>query len=315
MPRSRRQKERQAHYCLLVNTASTRYSAAAIKKLTDRIRSEGKYFSVLEPDSALAMAEEAEKVAGLAPGGQKALPQFISRRGKVTALVACGGDGTVNLVARAAARAGLPVGILPLGRYNNFARSVLSSLDREQAASAILGRKYTKVDYAVAAGLPVFGSLGLGFVPELARALEGRKPPRLAWGWGQLGSKTAESTDRRAYTVQLDSYRFEVSSRMIMVNLQPWALGLNISPISLCDDKQLEVQFDVLESPKLLGDYLRLTSRNRYLYRSDIRQYRGRQLTISPVQDQTLYLDGELLDLPTNILEVRFADDQLRVFY
>lgn len=314
MPRSRRQKERQAHYCLLVNTAATRYSAAAVKRLTDRIRSEGKYFSVLEPETALAMAEEAEKVAGLAPGGQKALPQFISRRGKVTALIACGGDGTVNLVARAAARAGLPLGILPMGRYNNIARSILGAVDKERAIEIILNREYTKVDYAIAAGLPVFGSLGLGFVPELAKALEGRKPPRLAWGWNQLGTKVAEATERRSYSIQLDSYRFEVSSRMFMINVLPLVLGMNLSPVSLMDDKQLEAQFDVIDSPKILGNYLRLTARNRYLYRSDIRQYRGSQVTISPVQDQIMYLDGEILHLPTNILEVRFADEQLRIF-
>lgn len=298
----------------MVNTSATRYSAAAVKRLTDQIRTEGKYFSVLEPETALAMAEEAEKVAGLAPGGQKALPQFISRRGKVTALVACGGDGTVNLVARAAGRAGLPVGILPMGRYNNIARSVLGTVDKERATQAIMSRKYSKFDYAVAAGLPVFGSLALGFVPQLAKALDGRKPPRLAWGWNQLGTKVAETTDSRPFTIQLDSFRFETSSRMVTVNIHPLVLGLNFSPVSRADDKQMEVQFDVIDSPRMLGNYLRLTSRNRYLYRSEIRQYRGSQLTISPVQDQTLYLDGELLTLPTNILEVRFADEQLRFF-
>jgi diacylglycerol kinase (ATP) len=311
---SRRQKERQAHYCLLVNKSATRYTAAAVTRLTDRIRAEGKYFSVLEPETALAMAEEAEKVAGLAPGGQKALPQFISRRGKVTALVAAGGDGTFNLVARAAAKAGLPVGIFPLGRYNNIAQSILGSVEAERATQAIISRKYAKVDYAMAAGLPLFGSLGLGFVPELAKSLENRKLPRLAWGWNQLGTKVAEEVERRQYTIQLDSYRFEVSSRLVMVNLQPRTLGIGFSPVSLTDDGQMEVQFDVIDSPKVLGNYLRLTARNGYLYRSEIRQFRGRQLTISPVQDQWLYLDGELLQLPTNILEVRFANEQLRVF-
>ena len=34
-----------------------------------------------------------------------------------------GGDGTVNLVAQIALKADLPMGIIPLGRFNNIARN------------------------------------------------------------------------------------------------------------------------------------------------------------------------------------------------
>ncbi|MDA8521882.1 diacylglycerol/lipid kinase family protein [Acidovorax sp. NCPPB 4044] len=53
-------------------------------------------------------------------------------------VVACGGDGTINAVATAAWRHEVPMGVIPAGTFNYFAREQSLSLDLSQAAADIL---------------------------------------------------------------------------------------------------------------------------------------------------------------------------------
>ncbi|CAN7268621.1 diacylglycerol kinase family protein [Acidovorax sp. Leaf78] len=53
-------------------------------------------------------------------------------------VVAAGGDGTINAVAAAALRAGVPMGVLPMGTFNYFAREHGLALDPEVAVQDLL---------------------------------------------------------------------------------------------------------------------------------------------------------------------------------
>ena len=112
MKRRRYHRERHSHYCLLVNPEASSYDQALVQKLARRIRNAGARYTILEPDSPIQMLATARKAAGIGKvrGG---FPTSVHQRGKVTALVACGGDGTFNLVGRAAVQAGMPIGLLP----------------------------------------------------------------------------------------------------------------------------------------------------------------------------------------------------------
>ncbi|PJI98807.1 diacylglycerol kinase family enzyme [Acidovorax sp. 69] len=53
-------------------------------------------------------------------------------------VVAAGGDGTINAVAAAALRAGVPVGVVPMGTFNYFSREHGLALDPETAVQDLL---------------------------------------------------------------------------------------------------------------------------------------------------------------------------------
>ena len=53
-------------------------------------------------------------------------------------LVAAGGDGTINAVAAAALRAGVPMGVVPMGTFNYFSREQGLALDAEAAVLQLL---------------------------------------------------------------------------------------------------------------------------------------------------------------------------------
>lgn len=313
MKRRRYHREKHAHYCLLVNPSAGNYDQNLVNRLAKRIRKSGGRYTILEPDSPIQMLATARKAAGIGKvrGG---FPSSVHQRGKVTALVACGGDGTFNLVGRAAVQAGMPIGLLPLGLRNNIGRSLGLDSDIDSAIDKIVNRKSCKIDTGLVAGLPFFGSIGLGLIPEIADILLDKKTPRFGFGWSSLTGQAAASIDARKRVIKIDAFRFEISPHLLNVNLLPYSSGLQLSPASLIDDGQMEVLFDVADDIDHLSSFIKQVYKNKYFYGSEVRLYRGRMISFQPTSGETLYLDGELVALPTNVVEVTVGPDQLTVF-
>jgi hypothetical protein len=67
------------------------------------------------------------------------LARQMAEGGSIDAIVVGGGDGTVRTVAGALAGSDVPLGILPLGTLNHFARDVGLPLDPRHAVAVIAG--------------------------------------------------------------------------------------------------------------------------------------------------------------------------------
>jgi len=313
MTRRRHQKEKQSHVCLLVNRSATGYSRRPIDKLTRAIKKAGGYYSVFEPESAIDLLHTAQQVCGLRRW-RRTVPQQFDRRGKVTALVACGGDGTFNLVARAALEAELPAGALPMGRYNNIAHSLYGTTDADTAIGRIMRRDYRLIDCATAADQLFFGSIAMGLIPRLARELDNRKPPRFGFGWGKLGARAATEVENKKMIIKIDAFRFDVSPVVLNINLLPYSLGLPFSPASIFDDGRAEVILNFGVDSKSLSSFIGQVYNKKYVYGSEVRLFRGHTIGIQPAKGRTLYLDGELIKLPANLIEIIVGEKQLKAF-
>lgn len=98
-------------------------------------------------DIKLAFGEAANRLIFLKISlGRDQLSERIKEY-KVHQLVAAGGDGTVNLVANLCVEHGLPLGVLPVGTLNHFAKDLGLPIDLRQAADVIAEGATTRVDY------------------------------------------------------------------------------------------------------------------------------------------------------------------------
>lgn len=138
----------------------------------------------------------------------------------------------------------LPVGILPMGRFNNIAHYLYKSVDPKDAIAKIIGGDYKKTDSGMAADQPFFNAIGIGFLPELADSLKSVRTPRFGFGWSQIGSKAAAAVKIDKLVAKIDAFRFEISPVMMNVHLPPYAVGLPFASAALGDDGQAEVIFD-----------------------------------------------------------------------
>ena len=101
------------------------------------------------------------------------------------AVVAVGGDGTVSAVAGAVAGTGKPLGILPLGTLNHFAKDLGLPLELADAARALATALPRTVDVAEVNGRVFVNNSSIGVYP---RAVRTRKRLRARLGkWLAMG--------------------------------------------------------------------------------------------------------------------------------
>jgi diacylglycerol kinase family enzyme len=84
-------------------------------------------------------------------------------------MVAVGGDGTIGTAAAALADTGRPLGIVPFGTLNHFARDAGIPIDPEQAVETICAGHRRRVDLAEVNGRIFVNNSAVGLYPEMVR--------------------------------------------------------------------------------------------------------------------------------------------------
>ncbi len=91
-------------------------------------------------------------------------------------IVVAGGDGSVGCAADAATRAGVPLGVVPTGTANDFARALELPDDITEATElAATGTRTARVDLGRIAGRPFVNAASAGLSPLAAREAHGLK--------------------------------------------------------------------------------------------------------------------------------------------
>ncbi len=97
------------------------------------------------------------------PGDATRRVREAVEKGGYDAVLACGGDGTVNEVARAMCHAPIPMGIIPAGSGNGLARHIVIPVDPMRALDAVIAGQVCRCDYAMVNGREFFCTCGMGF--------------------------------------------------------------------------------------------------------------------------------------------------------
>lgn len=93
-------------------------------------------------------------------------------QGEIDALAAGGGDGTIGAVAGLLADGALPLGVLPLGTLNHFARDAGIPADMEAAVGVIARGHVAAVDVAEVNGRVFINNSSVGLYPLMVRDRE-----------------------------------------------------------------------------------------------------------------------------------------------
>lgn len=311
MKENRERRKQPAHYCLMVNKQATNYTEKLVSELISLIRSRNYNYTVVDSSSPSEMISRTEKLCG--GDLRRALPDYIRRRGKVTALVACGGDGTFNIAGRTAMNNSLPVGIYPLGRDNNIFHSLFENLSISKAGEQIFSKDKIVLRTGLVGNQPFFGSLGFGLTIELMKYLRENKRPRFGFGWSKVASKTISAVKPKSIVIKIDSFKFETDIKFLNINLLKYSAGIPIGNGSLGSDNKLEVFFDFAASDKHFRNFLKGIVSGNYVYGSEIRMFRGEKIILQPMKNEVIYVDGELIEIPSNIVEVSLSDSKLKV--
>jgi diacylglycerol kinase family enzyme len=102
------------------------------------------------------------------------LPAIVERElaAGAEAVVAGGGDGTVNAIASILAGGPTPLGVLPLGTLNHFAKVLQIPMDLDKAVDIIAKRHVTHVDVGRANDRVFVNNCSIGIYPNIVERRE-----------------------------------------------------------------------------------------------------------------------------------------------
>jgi diacylglycerol kinase family enzyme len=98
---------------------------------------------------------------------QKAAEDAVAARHRMDAVIVGGGDGTIRAVAGVLADTGIPLGILPLGTMNHFAKDAGIPVDIDGALDVIAARCVRSVDAGEVNGRIFINNSSIGVYPSL----------------------------------------------------------------------------------------------------------------------------------------------------
>jgi YegS/Rv2252/BmrU family lipid kinase len=100
----------------------------------------------------------------------------------VDCVVGGGGDGTINAVASALVRSDVPLGVLPLGTLNHFAKALGVPLSLEEAVRNVFEGERRAVDVGDVNGHVFLNNSSIGLYPRIVLAREAsKKKGRRKW--------------------------------------------------------------------------------------------------------------------------------------
>lgn len=110
-----------------------------------------------------------------------------AKTGDIDAVIVSGGDGTIRTVAGIVAGCGIPLGVVPGGTFNHFAKDLGLPLDVDAAVDVIAAGHMRAIDAAEVNGRVFINNSSVGIYPYLVIDRERRRrrglPKMLAMAW------------------------------------------------------------------------------------------------------------------------------------
>lgn len=211
----------------------------------------------------------------------------------VDVVVAVGGDGTVNEVARAIVHSNTALGIIPCGSGNGLARHLLLPLNVRKAIDIINKSEVRQLDYGIINDYPFFCTCGMGFdaFVSMKFAEAGKRGP-ITYVENVLreGLKYKPET----YTIEDDNGTLQYKAFLIScANASQYGNNAYIAPQASMSDGLMDViimePFDVFEAPQISIEMFSKTLDKN----SKIKTFRTRHLHIHRDKPGVIHYDGD----------------------
>lgn len=209
------------------------------------------------------------------------------------AVVAIGGDGTINEIARSLVHTPTALGIIPCGSGNGLARHLQIPLEPRQAIDIINDQVVETIDYGLINGIPFFCTCGVGFdaLVSLQFSKAGKRGPLT-----YIEMTLTESLKYRPemYELEMDNSTARYQAFLIACgNASQYGNNAYIAPQAALDDGLLDVTilepFTLLDVPALAYQLFHKTIDQN----SRIKTFRCQKLKIHRNKPGVVHYDGE----------------------
>ena len=236
------------------------------------------------------------------------------------AVVAVGGDGTVNEVARGLVKghglqvtgSGTALGIIPMGSGNGFARHINVPMRPQRAIEMINHSEPISVDYGLANGNLFMCTCGTGFDAVVADKFAASN---------KRGFMTyVQNTIKQVFTYQPQSYHIvgdglDVTHKAFLItfaNANQWGNDAKIAPRASIQDGQMDIM--LMSSHALLAS----ASLALRLFAGSIDDsyfmdtLRAKEVTLIREEKAPFHIDGDPVEMEKDI-QIKIVADGLKV--
>ena len=211
----------------------------------------------------------------------------------VDIVVAIGGDGTVNEVARAIVHSQTALGIIPCGSGNGLARHLMIPMNIKRAIGIINRDEIHELDYGLINGHPFFCTCGMGFDAFVSQkfAEAGKRGP-ITYVENVL--REGLKYEPETYEIQDEQGLTRAKAFLIScANASQYGNNAYIAPQASMSDGLLDViimePFDVIEAPQISIEMFNKTLDKN----SKIKTFRCKKLHIHRKQAGVIHFDGD----------------------
>ena len=225
----------------------------------------------------------------------------LAREATDDVVVAVGGDGTVNEVARGLVGSDKALGIIPCGSGDGLARHLGLSHNVDKALKTIERGEQKRMDVADVNGRMFFSVCGVGFDAVVSERFAKCGKRGLA-NYIKQGLKTWREYTPERYTIEIDGVSHETDALFITVgNSNQWGNGAKITPLADCCDGVLDItvveQFGAIALPviacKLMAGTLDRSRR--------VHCYKGKKIRIVRSAEGPAHADGDWFIAPEEL--------------
>lgn len=228
-------------------------------------------------------------------------------------IVAAGGDGTINEIACALINTGIPLGVIPLGSGNGFARHFNLPFNIKEALKLLISGTVLSVDVGYLNGRPFFCTAGIGFDAEIGYYYQdynhrGFIAYALSFAWVFSWYKSKD------YTLEIDGEKYDFKAFFITIaNISQFGYNFYVAPHA----STLDGAFDVVvvkRFPKWQASFIAIRSffgtidNSRYVWHKLAKNVK----IISPAGEKFIHIDGEA-GIQGGELEYQIKNAELRV--
>ncbi|MFN7023935.1 MAG: lipid kinase [Pseudorhizobium sp.] len=281
---------------LLVNPSSRR-GRESLPEVRRLLTSTG--ISFIEPDPEYAGTIE------------QAIEQHA---GAIDRVIVGGGDGSLNGSASGLLKTGLPLGVLPLGTANDFARTIGLPQGLTEAIEIIARGNTRRIDLGEANGHPFFNVASVGFSVDLAKSLTEEAKKRWGkFGYGIVAARLLVDSQLFTATLEHDGETEELRTLQVAVgNGRFYGGGMTVHADATATDGMLDFySLEVDHWWRLLAllPSLRKGTQGEW---KDVRAFSTKGLTLRTSKPHAVNLDGEIKT--TTPVTFRIREKAISVF-
>ncbi len=230
----------------------------------------------------------------------------------VYAVVAVGGDGTINEIARSLVHTDTVLGIIPCGSGNGLARHLQISMDVKRAIDIINDGVTDIIDYGVINDQPFFCTCGVGFDAFVSlKFSQAGKRGVLTY----LEKTLLESLNYRpeVYELEMDGNKHRYKAFVIACgNASQYGNNAYIAPQATLNDGLLDVTiiepFTMMDAPAISFQLFNRTIDQN----SHVKTFRCQRLHIHRIKPGVAHYDGDPVEMGEDI-EVSIREKALNV--